>query len=530
VPVDEVFARVGGEGAGAHTLAISQPKAPETTSGTPADENCTSVECQKNITEQANWHDAMFAGASEDGTRALFLSTQQLTDTATQDPTGDSAASCAGTTGPHGCNLYLYDQGAAAGHNLIDVSAGDTTGLGPEVQGVMALSADGTHVYFVAKGVFAGKNHEGKEPSPGAENLYLYERDPAHPSGRTIFIATLPGDEKPTPRNEGPESEQWSKHAIAANVSVNGGVLVFTSHGALTQDATRPHGPAQVYRYDAAGEQLLRVSIGEHGFNDNGNQGAGEARLATTGTVITQAPRGLSISSDGSIVFFQSPVGLTTTALNDVSVNGGVQSGDLAENVYEWEAPGKGACEQPTGCIHLISDGHDTTEGHSAGLLGTSSSVQLIGTDPAGDNVFFMTADALVPTDTDSELDIYDARVHGGYPAPRVSPICEGEECRKPPSQAEEPGPFTTTNTTGPGNLIQPIPPPPPPPHTGKPSKAQLLAKALKACHKQHNKQRRRTCEKRARKHYATAHNTNKNPKPQAAHPTTMKGTIEVLT
>jgi hypothetical protein len=258
-----------------------------------------------------------------------------------------------------------------------------------------------------------------------------------------------------------------------------------------------------VYRYDAAGEQLLRVSIGEHGFNDNGNQGAGEARLATTGTVITQAPRGLSISSDGSIVFFQSPVGLTTTALNDVSVNGGVQSGDLAENVYEWETLGKGGCEQPTGCIHLISDGHDTTEGHSAGLLGTSSSVQLIGTDPAGENVFFMTADPLVPTDTDTEFDIYDARVRGGFPAPRQSEPCQGDACRPPPAEPPSLGQLGSLAFTGAGNpLLQPPKPPPARAKTAAQLRAEQLARALKACRKLHSHKKRTACERTARKQY----------------------------
>jgi hypothetical protein len=440
----------------------------------------------------------MFAGASEDGRKALFLSPQQLTDAASQDPSSnDSGQSCPSATGLHGCNLYLFDQGAPVGHGLVDVSVGDSSGLGGEVQGVMAVSGDGSHVYFVAKGVLAGKNGEGREPLAGGDNLYLYVRDGAHASGRMVFIATLPGDEAPTPRNERAESEEWHTQNIAASVSAGGGVLVFTSHGALTADATRVHGPAQVYRFDADSERLLRVSIGEHGFNDNGNQGAGEARLAITGSVVTQAPRGLSMSSDGAIVFFESPVGLTPGAPNDVSLNGRVESVDLVENVYEWEALGKGGCAQATGCIHLISDGHDVSEGHSAGSLATFSSVELLGTDPAGENVFFATADPLVGTDTDSELDIYDARVRGGFPAPVPVIPCEGEGCREPGSEEGQPGPFGTS-----GNLVQSIVTPPPTPHVTGPSRAVLLTRALKACRKQHGKHRRLACEKRARKRY----------------------------
>jgi hypothetical protein len=139
--------------------------------------------------------------------------------------------------------------------------------------------------------------------------------------------------------------------------------------------------------------------------------------------------------------------------------------------------------------------------------MSTASSVELIGTDTTGENVFFATADPLVPSDTDTELDIYDARVHGGFPAPTSPEICQGESCREPPSKEEAPGPFTTNNTAGPGNLIQPIPPPPPPPlPVGKATRGELLAKALKACRKQHNKHRRQTCEKQAHKHYNPPH------------------------
>ena len=61
---------------------------------------------------------------------------------------------------------------------------------------------DGSHVYFVARGVLAGVNGEGGSPVEGAENLYVYERDGSYPAGRTTFIATLPGV----------EAEEWTKH------------------------------------------------------------------------------------------------------------------------------------------------------------------------------------------------------------------------------------------------------------------------------------------------------------------------------
>ena len=181
-PVTELYARVDGEESDARTVAISQPNA---LTRTAADEACKSEECQRDITEPANWRDATFLGASEDGSKVFFTSEQQLTDTATQ---GDN-------------NLYESEctkecEQAGEQRRLLDVSAGDTSGLGPSVQGVVAISADGSHVYFVARGVLsAAPNRQGQSARPGAEDLYVYAE------GHTAFIASLPGS----------DSENWGK-------------------------------------------------------------------------------------------------------------------------------------------------------------------------------------------------------------------------------------------------------------------------------------------------------------------------------
>ncbi len=125
--------------------------------------------------------DALFQGASADGSRVFFTSEQRLTDSASQDS---------------GSNLYLYDspqENPLSGDHLVDVSAGDTSGGGPRVQSVMAVSSDGSHVYFVANGVLSGvANSQGQTATDGAENLYVYERDASYPDGRVSFIAALP--------------------------------------------------------------------------------------------------------------------------------------------------------------------------------------------------------------------------------------------------------------------------------------------------------------------------------------------------
>ncbi len=346
-------------------------------------------------------------------------------------------------------------------------------------------------MYFVAGGVLTGANGEGHSPVEGASNLYVWERDRGQPTGgRTTYIATLPGGD--------PEAQEWGEREVRdASVTPNGEYLVFTSSAALVGGEG---GPEQVFRYDAEDERLQRVSIGLHGLNDDGNEAAGDARIAVHNSGgIGQLRRDPTMSDDGSLVFFQSPAGLTPGALNNAPVNG---NGGLAQNVYEWQAQGTHGCEEPTGCIYLISDGRDTSE--SGSNSATASSVELLGTDATGSNVFFTTADQLVPADTDSQLDYYDARVDGGFPAPSLpGASCQSESCRPQPSSPPAFGALPSEALTGTGNLPFPAPSHAPKP---KPTNKTKLTKALHACHKDHSRKRRTACERHARKLYGGAH------------------------
>ncbi len=487
-----LYARVDGEQASARTIAISTHAAG---TGTGVEECDSASGCASSPTSAG-----LLGGASGDGSRVYFTSTQKLTNDASEDPTGTaagSASACQTTPGRDGCNLYLFEGASEqplSGHNLVDVSAGDSSGEGPEVKGVMAVSADGSHVYFIAGGVLTGANKEGHSPVEGAANLYVWERDPALPTGgHSTFIATLPGGE--------PENQEWGIRFVRdASVTPDGEFLVFTSSGAL---AGGQGGPEQVFRYDAETEHLQRVSIAVHGLNDDGNAPAGDARIAVHNSNIGQLRRDPTVSDDASLVFFQSPAGLTPGALNNTPVNA---KGGLAQNIYEWQAPATHGCEEPTGCINLISDGHDTTEANSD--TNAASSVELLGTDTTGQNVLFTTADELVPADTDSELDYYDARVNGGFPAPTTPTPCQGEECHPQPSPPAAFGPIPSEALTGTGNLPTPAPPPTPKP-TNKPkppTNKEKLAKALHTCHKDKPHSKRTACERHAHKLYDPTH------------------------
>jgi len=438
--------------------------------------------------------DAEFEAASADGSRVFFTDTQRLTDAASEDSQpGDAAtgqglnlgrpgSGCEHTVGVNGCNLYEYDFAGPAGHGLVAVSAGDTSGRGPQVQGVMAAAGDGSHVYFVAKGVLStAANSQGQVAQAGADNLYVFERDASFPAGRVSFIATLPpGDE-----------EEWSEpsnqlvSSPSANVTPDGRFLVFTSHGDLTPDDTSSTGVAQVFRYDAVSGELVRVSVGERGFNDNGNAGVGDARIAgpqLEGHVTVPLRLDPSMSHDGAFVFFQSPVGLTPGALDDVPLSGvgGVAQG-LAQNVYEWHE----------GHVYLISDGRD------ASAESFRSAVQLLGSDASGANVFFSTADRLVPQDTDMALDYYDARICSASDPCITAGVsqgegCQGEACRGAGAAAPSVLAPGSASFSGAGNLPSPA--------------GKAVAKARKHTRRAHGrkvKHRRRAKRRRAGAHRA---------------------------
>jgi WD40-like Beta Propeller Repeat len=489
VPAASLFERVDQS----RTIAVSAAVAA----------TCTTSECQGSVPKAA-----VFEGASQDGERVLLTSTQQLTDQASQDRQEEDSATVAGQNGcgrtapsASGCNLYMSECPAhcedPSQRKLIDLSEGAKDGGGPRVQGLVAMSPDGRYVFFVAKGALTtAKNKLGEGAQTGANNLYRYERDGSHPQGRLSFVARLSVQDLPNWAGgypfEGPDAVVREQGQGVANITPDGRYLVFTSTRALTADASA--GPAQVYRYDSQSEEMTRISVGQDGYDDNGNAGKAGANASIVPADRTYilgngpAHRAPTMSEDGSYVFFQSPVGLTPSALNEAKIG---STSEMALNVYEYH----------DGAVSLISDGKDTTE--TGKILARSP--ELLGTDASGEDVFFATNSQLTGKDTDTQRDYYDARVNGGEAAQVVVPPCEGDACRESGSVPPPFGPLTSTLTGPSGNLALPIAPPPGTGSKAKPpTKQQLLQKALKSCRTKFKaKKRRATCERGARKKYA---------------------------
>lgn len=425
LPVSELFARVGG---GSSTVNVSEP----------SEADCLPALCGTSAPREAVFHEAVFQGASEDGSKVFFLTSQALLRNDLDETT----------------DLYLYDFNAPEGRRIVELSGGGvgdaTPGEGAQVQGVARVSEDGSHVYFVARGrLTTVANSVGRMAVSGEDNLYVFERDARYPSGHLAFVGTLsPGDEA---------RRLWSHEDFRpVDVSRDGRFLVFSSSADLTLDDAS--GLPQVFEYDAQAETLVRVSRAQ-GVSE---AGAGEFEASIVHPNYTgswrPAPQQSSVSDNG-IVVFQSEAGLTLHAL--VGHN----------NVYEYRE----------GVLSLISDGQDRSLGQ-----GGFPTTRLVGIDATGQDIFFATVDRLVPQDGDTQVDIYDAREGGGILPPSPA-VCEGDGCQGPLSPSPLFSPAGSVGQLAGEQVVEPPPVKKPVTHPKPKTKAKHGKKKAK-----HHKRARR--------------------------------------
>ncbi len=410
--VSELYARIDD----AHTVAISEPELGA---------------CSCNLLAPA---DAQFRGASSDGSKVFFTTTQQLLPGATGG-------------GPY---LYEYDFEAPEGKKITLVSAGDANG--PRVQGVARVSEDGSHVYFVAKGVLTGEqNIYGEKAEEGEENLYAFVRECpggslkcTEPQQQLSFVGRL---------SEEADSEDWAGFDLRpVQATPDGRFLVFRSAADLTPDEEGRKEAGQMFEFDAQTGALVRVSRGVDGYNEDGNSNIYPVTIPNPGYFEDDYPesRFVAVSANGAYVFFMSSDGLSPDAVTGHS------------SVYEYHA----------GEVSLVSDGHDLSAEGS----------RLLGADESGQDVFFTSDDSLVPQDVDTQEDIYDARIGGGFAAQPVQSGCSEDTCQGPLAGAFQPPTPTTPSSAGEGGAV-PAASSTPASVTAKRTKAKAKAKKQRRKH-----------------------------------------------
>ncbi|HEX8752010.1 MAG TPA: hypothetical protein VF731_01225 [Solirubrobacterales bacterium] len=342
-------------------------------------------ETQRSPVDPEGSRPAEFRFASKDGSTAFFTSAEKLTNDATTGP------------GDVGSDLYLWKE---AGSTLTDITVDGSDENGAELQGVIGGAADGSRLYFVAKGVLAAG------ATAGQDNLYVWS-DEGGAAGTIRFVAG-----PVTSVNWMPDSTVFGNR-VPARVTADGKHLLFESKNSPTGYADGGH--YEAYLYDAETQTLACASC-----NPRVATATADALAVGAGDYLSRAR---SLSADGRHVYFTSTEQLVPADTNAVA------------DVYEYNAE--------SGEIVLVSSGKAETPS----LFSDASE--------SGSDVFFTTRQQLVGIDQDENTDVYDARVGGGIAAQNpvpAAPPCTGAECRLPGTPALEALTPGSSQQNGPGN------------------------------------------------------------------------------
>ena len=463
-----------------------------------------------------------YQGASTDDSHIFFTDEQRLTknSTASWQHESPDLYECAVVENPTTHKLEC---------ELTDLSIDPNAGEHAKVQGLIpGTGEDGKTVYFVANGALAegaavghcnpGEGGGGEIRTTTLCNLYVDRFDST--SGKweaPKLVATLSAEDEADWKDA---IEAGSRAEYTSRVSNDGNLVAFMSDRSLTgynnHDLHSGKPDTEVYTYNATTGHLTCVSCNPFGRRPTGvfdTEDSGEGLgLAVdrpevwlerwlSGNIPTWSHVSLTagtylpryLFNDGRTFF------MSSEALVPQDTNG-------KEDVYEYEPAGVGGCttasetfsERSEGCVSLISSGTSTRE---STFLDASAT---------GNDAFFLTAEPLAPADIDQSYDVYDATIcgqggaHACLPAPVVSPPpCEGiESCRGTATGTGEQfaAPGTATSKGTPNSTSVEV--------LGtketKLTNAQLLSKALTACHKISNHGKRLACETKAALKYGT--------------------------
>jgi hypothetical protein len=327
----------------------------------------------------------------------------------------------------------------------------ELAGAGADVQGVTGISEDGSYVYFVANGALAA----GATPGTCQQKAFYIEEEglscslyALHVGEPAVFVASLAATDNNISVNAD-TNENFGDWAAplglrTAEVSADGHAVAFSSSLPLAGTGSQGGPNVFVYTYGRGGGHMLCASCDRFGVG-------GEVIPSLQETFMRRW-----FSDDGNRVFFE-----TAAPLSPADLNG-------RDDVYEWERDGSGSCGEPAGCVYLLSGG---TSGDESIFVDASAN---------GDDVFFTSRGQLVPSDHDESIDLYDARVGGGF-ASVSAPMCSGADCQGvPPAPSVFATPSSATFSGG-GNLA-------PPPVVGVKAKAKKVKQCRRGSVRRHGR------------------------------------------
>ena len=394
-----------------------------------------------------------------------------MTEDSTLQPVG-------GEAGP--ADLYELELTSAGNEplraRLIDLTVNPTQGSAEVLNLIPGASPDGSHVYFVANGVLAPGATPGhcdryveEEPPPAGSscNLYTSMPDPEHPGQReTRFIAAL-SSEDGADWGAGLSKElgisEGNLSSVTARVSPDGRYLTFMSDRSLTgyqnEDATSAHAgerlDEEVFLYDSSANRLTCASC-----NPNGEGSGWERPHGVFDTELSG--EGLGLLADRPEIWSNRWLAASipgwTFNITNASTSAVYQtrylsdSGrlffDSADALVPQDTNGKQDVYQyePEGV------GSCRRSGGCVGLISSGTSGRestFLDASESGNDVFFLTSAKLVSQDGDEAFDIYDARV-----------CTESSPCLKSKVRTREACESSATCRPAPSPQTQSAPPP----------------------------------------------------------------------
>ncbi|HEX5928113.1 MAG TPA: hypothetical protein VFY48_01845 [Solirubrobacterales bacterium] len=374
------------------------------------------------------------------------------------------AADQAGTTALYTVGSLPTSSGELGQAELreFNVEAGESQPVAGGIKSVVGASDDLSRVYLVSTDVLSGaqENSAGGKAVAGQSNLYLYEKA----TDTFTFVALLQDKEARAAGpgggiiRPGPSAPAALEPRLrSSRISPDGLHLAFTSYRSLTgYDSTDAHSgqpDSQVFLYDA--EEGGTGALACISCNPSGARPVGAKIGADSDEAINWAAGRLPgwpdqmrpsrfLGPDGNHLFFQSFDRLVLADTNG------------REDVYEWRRAGSEAectaqgaesyVEASGGCISLVSGGRDPVDS------------RLLDAGVSGRDVFFSTEESLVSQDP-ALVDVYDARVGGGFELPVSTPACDPgvEDSCQGPAGAPPAASSLGTAGAGAGN-VRPLP------------------------------------------------------------------------
>jgi hypothetical protein len=279
--------------------------------------------------------------------------------------------------------LYVYDIGTGISN---PVSGGNAA------IGVIGISDTGDYVYYIGE-------------QTGEDRIYV-----SHDGVSKEVAGPIAPQEIPWLLNNAPVMNGWRVFPSFARVTPDGRRLVFVTTGT----SGLPHtgagdacdvGCREVYVFDATangGEgELSCVSCHPGNPDAPAKTNAGFFFQVGRGASATSSHLNHPLSDDGRFVFFSTGDPLVTEDKNG-----------LVYDVYEYDSVTKQ--------VKLLSTGKPG-----------SGNAYFMDASANGRDAFFISHEQLVGWDVDDNVDLYDARIGGGFPEPRPAPVaCGGDTCR----------------------------------------------------------------------------------------------------